>query len=46
MLQVLVPLAGLCCALGVLIGGQVGKVLLYVSAVLFGVASVLVLTTL
>lgn len=39
----LVPAGGLCVALAVLIGGRPGTVLAVVSAVLFGVAALLIL---
>jgi len=38
----LVPLGGLCAALAILIGGRPGTVLAVVSAVLFGVAALLI----
>jgi hypothetical protein len=38
----MVPLAGLCAALAILIGGRPGVVLAVVSAVLFGVAALLI----
>jgi hypothetical protein len=41
----LVPLAGLLGMVGVLIGGQVGKVLLVLAAAGFGAACIVVLAT-